>query len=90
MWSILADKADDGKPVGKKKPLDMWAVPWKDIAIDLVSTLQCTEGYSLIWVVTDKFLKTVHLIALGEYINASRLASRVFWEVVYLYGLLWL
>ena len=59
-------KADNRQPVGELQPIDMQAVPWRDIAIDLVSGLPCLDECSLILVVTDWFLKMVHLIPLDN------------------------
>ena len=63
-------------------------MPWRDIAIDLVSGLPCLEGYSFILVVTYWFLEMVNLIPLGEYTDAFSLSKGFSREVVYFSGLL--
>lgn len=65
----------------------MEAIPWRDVAIDIVSGFPASRGYTCILVVTDRFSKMVHLIPFGDDTTAETMARQFYAEVVRLHGL---
>ena len=67
----------------------MAAVPWTDLAMDLLTKLPTVLGKSTVLVAVDRFFQTLRLIPLGEQTDTESMA-RVFFEyVVHMHGLAW-
>ena len=67
-------KADNRRPVGKLQQIDMQAVPWQDIAIDLVSGFPCWRGILPPWWIPIGFKKWC-TFPLGEQTDGSSLTG---------------
>ncbi|WVZ89929.1 hypothetical protein U9M48_036274 [Paspalum notatum var. saurae] len=56
-------KADHLKPAGMLQPLALAVWKWEDIHMDFIAGLPRTQkGYDSIWVIIDRFNKSVHFI----------------------------
>ncbi|KAJ7991165.1 hypothetical protein DPEC_G00294420 [Dallia pectoralis] len=74
-------------PEGKLMPLRTPARPWSHIAMDFVTDLPVSEGYTVILVVVDRFSKMCRLIPLHKLPNATQMAEVVFLQVFRQFGL---
>ncbi|WVZ97621.1 hypothetical protein U9M48_043140 [Paspalum notatum var. saurae] len=80
-------KADHLKPTRMLQPLALPAWKWEDIHIDFIVGLPRTQkGYDSIWVIIDRFTKSVHFIPVKNRYNAQRYAEIYVSRIVSLHG----
>jgi len=60
------NKAARHQPYGLSSPLELPYSPWQSIAMDFISELPLSEGCDQLWVVIDRFTKTVHFLPLKK------------------------
>ncbi|XAR56011.1 DNA-directed DNA polymerase [Bertholletia excelsa] len=63
-------------PVGLLQPLPIPAQIWDDIAMDFITSLPFSNGYTVILVVVDRLLKYAHFIPLKTDYNSSQVAEQ--------------
>jgi hypothetical protein len=83
------DKTSRHKKYGLLQPLDIPHQPWRSIAMDFITGLPESNGYTQIWVVVDRLSKMAHFIPMktGEESPARDLAMTFAREVWRLHGL---
>lgn len=60
---------------------------WQDISMDFISGLPNSRGFEIIWVISDRFSRYSHFIALKYPISAKSLAQSFFENIFKLHGL---
>ena len=70
-------KVDQAVPTGLLQPLPIPQQIWEDIAMDFITNLPSSHGYSTIMVIVDRLSKFGHFIALKAEFN-SKLVANVF------------
>ncbi len=79
-------------------PVDQWRIgllqllpipsrPWSHIALDLVSGLPPSRGYTVILTVVDRFTKAVHFVPLPKLPSAKETAQLVIVHIFRIHGL---
>lgn len=60
---------------------------WQDISMDFITGLPKSEGYTIIWVIVDRFTKFGHFIPLQHLIEAKILAQLFLDNIAKLHGI---
>lgn len=60
---------------------------WQDISMDFITGLPKSEGYTIIWVIVDRFTKFGHFIPLQHLIEAKILAQLFLDNITKLHGI---
>lgn len=68
-------------------PLPIPSGAWQDILMDFIEGLPKVNGYSVIYVVVDRFTKYSHFIPIKHPYNAQSVALVFFDNIVKLHGL---
>jgi len=73
---------------GLLHPLPIPSWPWESIRMDFIGLLPPSpEGYNFIWVVIDRLMSMIHLIALKTSVTATEVAEWYLMDIVRLYGM---
>jgi hypothetical protein len=81
-------KAEDKRPAGLLKPLEISEWKWENIAIDFVVGLpRSPRGNDAIWVVIDRLTKVAHFLPMKQTSSAAYLVPLYIKEAVRLHGL---
>lgn len=75
-------------PEGLLKPLPIPHCPWSHIAVDFLTALLASNGFTTILVVINRFSKACKLVALKGLPTAMETVTRLFHQVFCHYGLL--
>lgn len=73
-------------PAGLLQPLPIPNMIWDEIAMDFITNLPLSHGYSNIMVVVDRLSKFVHFIPLKPGFNSKIVAEAFIHNIVKLYG----
>ncbi len=85
--SVCAQNKVSNRPsVDLLQPLPIPSRPWSHIALDLVSGLSPSRGYTVILTVVDRFSKVVHLLPLPKLPSAKETAQLVIDHVFRIHG----
>ncbi|PNY08203.1 hypothetical protein L195_g004717, partial [Trifolium pratense] len=63
------------KPAGLLQPLALPTNVWEDISMDFVTGLPPSQGFSVLFVVVDRFIKGIHLGAFASGFTAYKVAE---------------
>ncbi len=86
--SVCAQNKISNRPsVGLLQPLPIPSRPWSHIALDFVSGLPPSRGYTVILTVVDRFSKAVHFVPLPKLPSAQETAQLVIDHVFRIHGL---
>ncbi len=86
--SVCAQNKISNRPsVGLLQPLPIPSHPWSHIALDFVSGLPPSRGYTVILTVVDRFSKAVHFVPLPKLPSAQETAQLVIDHVSRIHGL---
>ncbi|XDV53693.1 hypothetical protein PO909_022129 [Leuciscus waleckii] len=80
-------KASHLRPAGLLQPLPVPQRPWSHIAVDFVSDLPLSQGFTTILSVVDRFSKACRFIPLASLPTALQTAEALLHHVFRLYGL---
>ncbi|PNY00079.1 hypothetical protein L195_g023353, partial [Trifolium pratense] len=83
----LQAKHDTRAPAGLLQPLPIPNQVWEDIAMDFITGLPPSHGYTVIMVVIDRFTKYSHFCPLKVDYNSKTVAEAFMKTVVKLHGL---
>ena len=75
------------KPYGFLNPLDIPCKPWISISMDFITDLPVSNGYTCIFVVTDRFTKMSHFIPFPKVPSAADTASAFMNNIFRIHGL---
>ncbi len=85
--SVCAQNKVSNRPsVGLFQPLPIPSCPWSHIALDFVSGLPPSRGYTVILKVVDCFSKAVHFMPLPKLPSAKETAQLVIDHVFWIHG----
>ncbi len=73
-------------PAGLLEPLPIPQRPWSHLAVDFVTDLPSSNGYTTILVIIDRFSKACRLIPLKGLPTAIETAQALFHHVFRVYG----
>lgn len=76
------------KPVGLLPPILIPTNIWEDLSLDFVTHLPCSNGFTFIFVVVDRFSKGVHLRALPMQFTTFKVVTLFLNTVCKLHGFL--
>ncbi|WVZ97423.1 hypothetical protein U9M48_042963 [Paspalum notatum var. saurae] len=80
-------KADHRKSAGMLQPLAVPTWKWEDVHMDFIVGLPRTQkGYDSIWVIIDRFTKSVHFILVKNRYHAQNYAEIYISRIVSLHG----
>ena len=68
-------KTSTRRPGGLLQPLSLPTGVWEDISMDFITHLPASHGYTVIFVIVDRFSKGVHLGALPTHFSAYKVAT---------------
>ena len=68
--SCQAMKSFNQRQYGLYKPIPMTAIPFRDISMDILSSLPSIQGYDSLFVCVDRFSKMCHIAPIYHSINA--------------------
>lgn len=74
-------------PAGLLEPLPIPQCPWSHLAIDFITDLPSSNGFTTILVTIDRFSKSCQLILLKGLPTATEVAETLFYQVFKNYGL---
>lgn len=74
-------------PTGLLQPLPVPSRPWSHIAMDFITGLPCSSGFSVILTIVDRFSKLAHAVPLQKLPSAKELAEVVSKNIFRLHGL---
>jgi hypothetical protein len=74
-------------PLGLLSPLPIPKQVWEDIAMDFITGLPNSAGYTVILVVIDRLIKFAHLFALKKDFDSKKVAEIMMQHIVKLYGM---
>ena len=74
-------------PAGLLRPLSIPTRPWSHIALDLVTGLPESQGYTTILTIVDRFSKAVHFVPLTKLPSAMETAQLLIENVLRLHGI---
>lgn len=75
------------KSPGLLQPLPIPNGPWQDISMDFIDGLPKSEGYTVIFVVVDRYTKYAHFMPLKHPFTASKVAKLFMDNIVRLHGI---
>ncbi len=75
------------KPYGFLNPLDIPNKPWTSISMDFITDLPSSNGFTCIFVVTDRFTKMGHFIPFPKVPSATDTASAFMNNIFRIHGL---
>jgi len=75
------------KPYGFLQPLDIPSRPWSSVAMDFITDLPVSNGYTCIFVVVDRFSKMCHFSPFSNVPSAIDTASSFMNTIFRLHGL---
>lgn len=84
--TVLA-KHENCKIPGLLQPLPIPSSAWQDISLDFIEGLPNSEGYSIIFVVVDRFTKYAHFIALRHPYTTASVANVFIQHIARLHGI---
>ncbi|KAL0556808.1 hypothetical protein IC582_005325 [Cucumis melo] len=80
-------KAPRQKPAGLLQPLSIPEWKWENVSMDFITGLLRTlRGFTVIWVVVDRFTKSAHFVPGKSTYTASKWAQLYMSEIVRLHG----
>jgi hypothetical protein len=80
-------KAEHQSPAGLLQPLKIPEWKWKEISMDFIVGLPCTQsGYDSIWVIMDRLTKVAHFIPVKESYRGAQLVELYMYQIVCLHG----
>ena len=79
-------KVDQAVPAGLLQPLPIPQQIWEDIAMDFITNLPSSHGYSTIMVIVDRLSKFGHFIALKAEFNSKLVANAFINNVAKIHG----
>uniref|UniRef100_A0A3P9KPU5 Gypsy retrotransposon integrase-like protein 1 n=2 Tax=Oryzias latipes TaxID=8090 RepID=A0A3P9KPU5_ORYLA len=68
-------KSSNSPPAGHLHPLSTPSRPWSHIAVDFVTGLPPSHGYTVIFTIIDRFSKSAHFIPLSQLPTATETAQ---------------
>uniref|UniRef100_A0A3P9JJ12 Gypsy retrotransposon integrase-like protein 1 n=1 Tax=Oryzias latipes TaxID=8090 RepID=A0A3P9JJ12_ORYLA len=71
-------KSSNSPPAGHLHPLSTPSRPWSHIAVDFVTGLPPSQGFTVIFTIIDRFSKAAHFIPLSQLPTAQILINHVF------------
>ena len=74
-------------PAGLLQPLLVLTQVWEDVAMDFITGLPLSNGYSVILVVVDRLSKFAHFASLRSYFTTQQVAEVFLQNVVKLHGI---
>ena len=74
------------KKFGLLEPIDVPMRPWNPISIDFIVSLAGSEGYTMIWVIVDRFSRMAHFIPLTTEVARKEIALIFLQNVWRLHG----
>ena len=80
-------KATTLKPAGLLQPLPIQDRVWEDISMNFIEGLLLVRGYSVIFVVVDRFSKYAHLSALSHPFSAKSVDEIFVKDIARLHGM---
>jgi len=79
-------KAEDQRPVGELRPLEIPSWKWDSISIDFIMGLPLSASKKNdIWVIVDKLTKSAHFLPMHDTWGIERLAQLYVKEIVRLH-----
>ncbi|KAL4021738.1 hypothetical protein IC575_020549 [Cucumis melo] len=80
-------KAPRQRPAGLLQPLSMPGWKWESVSMDFITGLPKTlKGYTVIWVVVDRLMKSAHFVPGKSTYTASKWRQLYMTEIVRLHG----
>ncbi|KAM0057208.1 putative nucleotidyltransferase, Ribonuclease H [Helianthus debilis subsp. tardiflorus] len=79
-------KSSSLSPAGLLQPLPIPSLIFEHIAMDFITGLPLSHGYSVIWVIVDRLSKYAHFVALSASFTSVSVASQFVQEFVRLHG----
>ncbi|KAL4022826.1 hypothetical protein IC575_016572 [Cucumis melo] len=80
-------KASRQRPAGLLQPLSVPGWKWESVSMDFITGLPKTlKGYTVIWVVVDKLMKSAHFVPEKSTYTASKWGQFYMTEIVRLHG----
>ncbi|KAF5778414.1 putative nucleotidyltransferase, Ribonuclease H [Helianthus annuus] len=80
-------KSSSVSPAGLLQPLPIPSLLFEHIAMDFITGLPMSHGYSVIWVIVDRLSKYAHFIALPPSFTSVSVATQFVQEFVRLHGI---
>lgn len=80
-------KAGNSPPAGLLRPLPIPTRPWSHLALDFITGLPPSAGYTVILTVVDRFSKSAHFVPLAKLPSAKETAQIMVDNVFRLHGL---
>ncbi|TYK09871.1 pol protein [Cucumis melo var. makuwa] len=81
------EKAPRQKPVGLLQPLSMPEWKWENVSMNFITGMPKTlKGYTVIWVVVDRLMKSAHFVLGKSTYTASKWGQLYMTKIVRLHG----